>query len=114
MYTSWGPDQSDFFARLRGENGQSIAFEVVNESIPTIAPGPYALTLGDGLQDDEFNTSSFVKFPPGELRFDGVNKLIAFLSSPFTLPLFENLRNNSGDFFADPDRLLYPDEAECR
>jgi AraC-like DNA-binding protein/CheY-like chemotaxis protein/ligand-binding sensor domain-containing protein len=38
-------------------------------------------TKGDGLQDDEFNTSSFVKLPSGELLFGGINGLTAFQPS---------------------------------
>ncbi|WP_020602668.1 putative Ig domain-containing protein, partial [Spirosoma spitsbergense] len=34
-----------FAPRYAGLNGQPIAFEVVNESIPTTAPAPYSLTL---------------------------------------------------------------------
>jgi signal transduction histidine kinase/DNA-binding response OmpR family regulator len=35
-------------------------------------------TKGDGLQDDEFNTNSFVKTPSGRLLFGGVHGLTAF------------------------------------
>ncbi|GAB3997860.1 two-component regulator propeller domain-containing protein [Spirosoma daeguense] len=35
-------------------------------------------TKADGLQDDEFNTSSFFKSPSGELLFGGVHGLTAF------------------------------------
>ncbi len=38
-------------------------------------------TKGDGLQDDEFNTSSYVKLPSGELLFGGINGLTAFQPS---------------------------------
>jgi hypothetical protein len=34
-----------FAPRYAGLNGQPIAFEVVNESLPTTEPGPYSLTL---------------------------------------------------------------------
>ena len=35
----------NFAPRYAGVNGQPIAFQVVNESIPTTDPGPYSLTL---------------------------------------------------------------------
>ncbi len=38
-------------------------------------------TKGDGLQDDEFNTCSFVKTPSGKLLFGGVHGLTAFRAS---------------------------------
>ncbi|WP_019988486.1 two-component regulator propeller domain-containing protein [Rudanella lutea] len=38
-------------------------------------------TRADGLQDDEFNTGSFVKAPSGELLFGGVNGLTAFTAA---------------------------------
>lgn len=43
-------------------------------------------TKGDGLQDDEFNTSSFVKLPSGELLFGGINGLTAFQPSQVLNP----------------------------
>ena len=38
-------------------------------------------TKADGLQDDEFNTLSFLKAPSGELLFGGVNGLTVFQAS---------------------------------
>lgn len=43
-------------------------------------------TKADGLQDDEFNTSSFFKSATGELLFGGVNGLTAFRASEVSAP----------------------------
>jgi signal transduction histidine kinase/DNA-binding response OmpR family regulator/ligand-binding sensor domain-containing protein len=71
-------------------------------------------TKGDGLQDDEFNTSSFVKLPSGELLFGGINGLTAFLPSALlntkTRPPIANIINlkinNESIPVGGPDKIL--------
>lgn len=55
-----------------------------NRGLSQFSPKTYTFrnyTKGDGLQDDEFNTSSFFKAAKGELLFGGVNGLTAFRAS---------------------------------
>ena len=71
-------------------------------------------TKGDGLQDDEFNTSSFVKLPSGELLFGGINGLTTFLPSALrntkTRPPIANIINlkinNESIAVGGPDNIL--------
>ncbi|WP_077919526.1 ATP-binding protein [Spirosoma sp. 209] len=71
-------------------------------------------TKADGLQDDEFNTSSYVRSPTGELLFGGVNGLTAFRASEVAgtsqkRPLIHiiGLRvNNKTVSVADPAAIL--------
>ncbi len=66
--TLWGSTNRGLF-RLTissGEKGAARSYRFRN------------FTASDGLQDDEFNTSSFARAPDGRLFFGGVNGLTAF------------------------------------
>ncbi len=71
-------------------------------------------TKADGLQDDEFNTSSFFKSATGELLFGGVNGLTAFRASEVSAPdpqvplvnIIGLKVNNKSIAVGGPDKIL--------
>ncbi len=56
-----------FTPQYQGTNGQSIAFSVKNESLPTTAPGPY--TLGIYLDNPTITLKAIQSGTPGEASF---------------------------------------------